>query len=105
MRLLCIAGGPLPYLHVRLNFLKLAAEENRLLVVSEKNKTVLQKKITQDGFVRLDLGFTDDIKGRVTPYEYTITFLSTTKVPQSKIVLYFEEDGTYFVNGEKHGKI
>ena len=55
--------------------------------------------------LKLDLGFTDDIKDRVGAYEYTVFFLNEDKDQVSKIVIYFEKDGTYLVNGETRGKI
>jgi len=51
------------------------------------------------------MGYTDDIKGRVTEHEYTVYFLSKDKKPVSRIVIYFQEDGTFLVNGEKRGRV
>jgi hypothetical protein len=100
------ASGLLPYLYLNLKVLKLAPDEIRVKVVENKTKNVLNhKKFDITTVLKLDLGFTDDIKDRVGAYEYVIYFLNEEKDPVSKIVIYFETDGTYLVNGEKRGKI
>jgi hypothetical protein len=54
--------------------------------------------------VQLEVGFTDDVKDRVTPHHYFLTLVSPKKTETSKIEILIEEDGTFFVNGEKRGK-
>jgi hypothetical protein len=55
--------------------------------------------------IKLDMGFTDDIKDQVAANQYIILFLSKDKTPLSKIEILFQRDGTYLVNGEKRGKV
>lgn len=98
-------SGPLPYLFLNLRVLKQAPEEVRLRIVENGTKTVLNKKLDINTVLKLDLGFTDDIKDRVGAYEHTIYFLTKDKEPFSKIVIFFEEDGTYLVNGQVRGKL
>ena len=99
-------SGLLPYLYINLKVLKLAPNELRLKVIENNSKNVLNhKKFETTTVVKLDLGFTDDIKDRVGAYEYIVYFLNEEKDPVTKIVIYFEKDGTYIVNGEKRGKI
>ncbi|HET9486931.1 MAG TPA: hypothetical protein VFO54_05835, partial [Chryseosolibacter sp.] len=62
------------------------------------------KKIDLNSILVMDLGFTDDMKDRVTPHEYTLTFVSEEKVPLEVILIKVDEDGSFFVNGEKRGK-
>lgn len=100
------AGGMLaPYLHINLKVLKSIPEEMRIKVTKNSNEIVLSRKFDPNLIVKLDLGFTDDIKDRVSAYQYIITFLSKDKNPLSKIEIFFEKDGTYLVNGEKRGRI
>ncbi|MEJ7645575.1 MAG: hypothetical protein WKF87_13355 [Chryseolinea sp.] len=99
------ASGPLPYLYLNLRVLKQYPEEIRMRVVKNGEKIVLNKKFDLSTVVKLDLGFTDDIKDRVSAYEYTILFLKENKQPVSKVVVYFHEDGTYLVNGQVRGKL
>ena len=98
-------GGPLPYLFLNLRVLKAAPEEVRIRVVENGVKIVLNKKYDMNTILRLDMGYTDDIKDRVSAYEYTVYYLTADKKPLSKVVVMFEEDGAYFVNGELRGKL
>ena len=104
-RTLSNSGMPAPYLYLNLRILKPVTEEVRVKVMQSPNQTLLNKKLDPTVVVRLDMGFTDDIKDRVTPYHYFINFLSKDKAPLSKIEIFFEKDGTYLVNGEKRGKL
>ena len=97
--------GVLPYLHLNLRVLTLQANEMRVKVIENGNRNVLNKKFDPSTVLKLDCGFTDDIKDRVGPYEYTVVFLNEDKDPVSRIVIYFEKDGTYLVNGQNRGKI
>jgi len=99
------SSGPLPYLNMSVRAIKLAPEEVRVKVQQNGKNVALNKKIDTTTILKLDLGFTDDIKDRVSPYEYTLFFLNQDKEPLSKVIIYFEEDGTYLVNGQKRGKL
>lgn len=98
-------SGLLPYLYINLKVLTQQPNEIRVKVIENGSKNVLSKKIDTSTILKLDLGFTDDIKDRVGPYEYTVVFLNEDKDPVSRIVIYFEKDGTYLVNGQNRGKI
>ena len=98
-------SGPLPYLFLNLKVLKQSPEEVRIRVLENGARTVLNKKFDMNTVLKLDMGFTDDIKDRVSAYEYTVYYLTDDKDPVSKVVIYFEEDGTYLVNGQKRGKL
>lgn len=99
------ASGPLPYLNLDVRVLKPVPEEVRIKVIENGSKTVFNKKFDMTAVLKLDMGYTDDIKGRVTAYDYTVYYLNADKKPMSKIVIHFEEDGTYLVNGEVRGKL
>lgn len=98
-------SGLLPYLYINVKVLTQQPNEVRVKVIENGNKTVLSKKFDAATVLKLDLGFTDDIKDRVGAYEYTVIFLNEDKDPVSRIVVYFEKDGTYMVNGQNRGKI
>ena len=97
--------GVLPYLHLNLRVLTQQSNEMRVRVIENGNRNVLNKKFDASTVLKLDCGFTDDIKDRVGAYEYTVVFLNEDKDPVSRIVIYFEKDGTYLVNGQNRGKI
>jgi hypothetical protein len=99
-------SGLLPYLYLNLRVTKQSPSEVRVKIIENSTKNILNhKKFNMSTVLKLDLGFTDDIKDRVGAYEYTVYFLDEEKDPVSKIVIYFEQDGTYLVNGETRGKI
>ena len=97
--------GPLPYLFINLKILEQQSNEIRVKIIENGTKNVLSKKFDATTILKLDLGFTDDIKDRVGAYEYAVIFLDGDKEPVSRIVIYFEKDGTYLVNGQNRGKI
>lgn len=99
------SGMPAPYLYLNLKVLKPSIDEVRVKVIQNPNETLLSRKFDPSIVVKLDLGFTDDIKDRVSAHQYLITFLSKEKVPLSRIEIFFEKDGTYLVNGEKRGRL
>jgi hypothetical protein len=94
----------LPYLILNVKMLKLSEEEVRIRVVNNMDSRVINKKISQDMVLPLDIGFTTDVKDRVSAHEYILTFLSPKRSELSKVVIFVEEDGTFLVNGEKRGK-
>jgi hypothetical protein len=99
------AVTPLPYLNLYINIFQKSDHEVRFKVVNNRGTTVLSRKIDKEKEFHLELGFTDDIKDRVTPYEYTGYLLSDDKKEISRIVIHFTKDGDYMVNGVKRGKI
>lgn len=94
----------LPYLVLKLKLLKLSEEEVRIKGVDNMGDVRITKKAELDRMYKLDLGFTDDMKDKVTANEYTILFMSLERKEHSRIHLFVGEDGTFLVNGEKRGK-
>ena len=97
-------GGPLPYLIINFKTLKLAGEEARVRCVNNLGSLVVTKKAEVGSSFKIDLGYTDDIKDRVTAHEYNIFFLSSKKKELSRVHLFIYEDGTFLVNDEIRGK-
>jgi hypothetical protein len=98
--------GPLPYLVLDLRIIKINQGEDRIRVYGNKESPVVTKKLKEDVVLKLDLGFTDDMKDRVSAHEYTVLLLrDANKEPVSKIIIHVAEDGTFLVNGEKRGKL
>ena len=98
------SGSLLPYLNLKITFLKLNPEEVRYRVENNLERRVVEKKIQKTPIIILDAGFTDDIKANLRPSEYVITLASSQKADQSKILIQIEKDGSFLVNGEKRGK-
>ena len=104
-RTLPTSGMKAPYLYVNLLVVKPVAEETRVKVVDNNGKVLLSRKFDPSILIKLDLGFTDDLKDRASAHHFIITFLSKDKVPTSRVEIFFEKDGTYLVNGEKRGRV
>ncbi len=97
--------APLPYLKLFVKIKRVEQGEVKLKVVRDDKSVLFSKKVVQDMEFKLELGFTDDIKDRVSGYKHVIQFLSAKKEVLSRIVIEFDKDGNYFVNGEKRGKV
>ncbi len=98
------SASPLPYIVLNLKVLKASNQEVRLKVYQHKKQFLSKKGIQNGSEVKIELGFTDDVKDRVSPHEYTFFFLDGKKSETSKIEIFVGEDGTFLVNGEKRGK-
>lgn len=99
------ATGPLPYLKTEIVMARMAEGEERARIVSSTNITVFNKKISEGDILKIDWGFTEDVKDRIVAHQYTVTFMDGDKKPLSKILLTIEEDGTLIVNNTKRGKL
>ncbi len=97
-------GNPLPYLIIHVSFLQLSDKEVKVRCIDNTNKNRLSRKAELNRKYTIDLGFTDDIKDRVTPHEYTFFLISDDKEETSRIVLLIEPDGSFMVNGSRRGK-
>ena len=96
--------GLRPYLVLNLKLIKLSDQEVKVRAVNNLGRTIINKKITTEEVLKIVMGFTDDVKARVSPYEIAIIFSSKEKKEISRIHLLIQEDGTFLVNGEKRGK-
>ena len=97
--------SPLPYLKLLVIVKQVQPEEIKMKVIKDDKNSIMSKKTEQGMEIKLDVGFTDDVKARVSGYKHVIQFLSAEKSVLSKIVIEFDKDGNYFVNGEKRGKV
>lgn len=97
-------AGLLPYLNLKLKFLKLSSQEVRFKVISNRKETLVNRKAKEGEEVFIPWGFTDDIKDGEIANEMTVVLLSPRKQEVSRILLSIHEDGTFLINGEKRGK-
>lgn len=96
--------APLPYVTVNIHLQKLPANERRVKVYTNGGKLVLSKKVTEGQVLPLELGFTDDMKDRVSPHEYTAIFYNAEKDAVNRVVIFIDKTGDYLVNNEKRGR-
>ena len=99
-----VSTAPLPFLTLNIRMLKLSQDEVKMRVTNNLTPRVALRKVEEGTVVPLQIGFTDDVKDRVTAHAYTLTLLSSKKSETSKIEILIEEDCTFLVNGEKRGK-
>lgn len=96
---------PLPFLKFFVKIKHLEKQEVKVKVIRDDKNTLFSKKAEDNMEFKLEAGFTDDIKDRIAGYKYVIQFLSPKKQVLSKIIIEFDKEGNYFVNGEKRGKV
>jgi hypothetical protein len=97
-------SGPLPYLKMDIKIVRLNNEETRLRMINSQGHLMYNRKATVGTVLKLNLGFTDDIKDRIMPHAFDIFFLTDQKKKVSRIHLIILEDGTFLVNDEVRGK-
>ena len=94
----------LPYVGINFNVVKLTPEETRVRVIDNKGKIPFNKKVKEGDVIFINLGFTDDMKDRVSAHEYIVYFMSDDRKLVKRVVIAVSEDGTFTVNDEKRGK-
>ena len=102
---LTTSTGVLPYLVLNLKILKLDTLETKIKVNSNLTVNIISKKVSEGDTFPLDMGFMEDVKDKVTAHLYTISFLTAKKEAVSRIVIVIDEDGNFFVNNERRGKL
>lgn len=100
-----IDTSPLPHLKATLKVLKPDSLAVKFIVVRDHTLTVARRKIDPDSPFTVFSTFVDDIRDQIEGYHHTIYFLDKKGVRLSKIVIEFDEEGFYFVNGKRKGKI
>ena len=97
---------PKPYLVLKVKINTLKTNEDRLKIYRDLGDHVMTKKKLEDGEeFDLDVGFVDDVKDGVKGYSFTINFYDAKKNRVSRIVINFDSQGNYRVNGETRGRI
>jgi hypothetical protein len=97
-------SGMLPYLVLNVKFLKLSDQEVKAKITDSRNKLIFNKKVSLADVLKLDIGYTDDVKDRVTSHKFNIVLISPDRKDVSRIYILIEEDGTFLVNDEVRGK-
>lgn len=95
--------GTLPFATVTIKLLKLSNEEEKAKIITNEGHRIYSRKASLDTDIVVEMGFTDDLKDHVSVYEYDIIFFSK-KGEASRINLYVDKEGSFFINGNKRGK-
>jgi hypothetical protein len=98
------AIGSMPYLRIELKVLTLAENEVRVRVINSEGKLAYNRKTAPDMVIKLDWGYTEDIKDKLIAHEFTVYFIDEKKNSSSRVLLTILDDGTFLVNEEKKGK-
>lgn len=97
--------SPLPHLKTTLEVLKKDSLEVKIRIVRDNTVNVAKRKIEPGIKVTVFSAFVDDIKDQIQGYQHTIYFLDKDGNRLNKIIIEFDDDGFYAVNGKKRGKI
>lgn len=95
----------LPHLTLYLTITETNQGEVRMKILRDGATYVNNRKIELGKEFKLEVGFTDDAKDKVSGYNHTIYFLDAAKKQVNKIVIAIEENGDYQINGEKRGRL
>jgi len=94
-----------PYVILSVSIDKINDNETRLKVFQADKKLVLSKKLKKDVEFKLDAGYTDDLVDQFPSHHHLILFYDDKRNEVSRIVINFDTDGNYTVNGKPRGKI
>jgi hypothetical protein len=97
------SGSLLPFLILNIKVIKLNGA-TRVKISNNLERSGITKKIKSEEAIPIQIGFTDDVKDKVTANEYVLTFLDADRKEIDRIVMLIDGEGFFFVNGEKRGK-
>lgn len=95
--------GTLPFATVTIKPLVLSKEEEKAKIITNLGHRIYSRKASTDTDIVIEMGFTDDLKDHISVYEFDIIFFSG-KRDVSRINLFVDKEGTFFINGNKRGK-
>ena len=98
-------AGSLPYVSLFVNIKEVNQGEVRMKIYQDGKSTSVNRKVELDKEFKIEIGYSDDAKDKISGYEYIINFLSIDKMEINKIVITIESNGDYLVNGQKRGRI
>ncbi|HMP99423.1 MAG TPA: hypothetical protein PKC24_06545 [Cyclobacteriaceae bacterium] len=99
-----LGSSPLPYLILNVHVKTLQPNEKSVRVTDNTRRNISNKKLKGSITLKLDMGFTSDVKDGISPYMFYITFMDDNKDNVSLILISVEQDGTFLVNKEVRGR-
>ena len=94
----------LPYIKLHFSFLKFEPTDKRIKVYRQ-GMVFTSKKIKGPLKLSLDMGYSVDMKERVTPSEYTIFIFDDEGEKRARIEIRVEENGELLINDKMSGMI
>lgn len=95
----------LPYLILYVSVTENNQGEQRLRILRDGRVSMNNRKIELGKELKLEIGFTDDAKDKISGFEHILYFLSADKKEINRIVITIADNGDYFVNGQKRGRV
>ncbi len=95
----------LPYLVLYVTINEVKNGEARIRTYRDGKVFGNLKKIEVGKEIKLEIGYTDDAKDKISGFEHILYLVNDDKKQVSKIVIRIEENGDYIVNGEKRGRV
>ncbi len=99
------SADQLPYLILFVTVKHVNLDETHMRVLRDGKKFVNSRKIELDKEFKIDVGYTDDAKDKISGYEHVILFMTSDKKIVNRIVVSIDENGDYFVNSQKRGRL
>ncbi|MBX2945384.1 MAG: hypothetical protein KF725_06090 [Cyclobacteriaceae bacterium] len=99
------SNDQLPFLTLFVTINEVKLGETRMRILRDGRIMMNNKKIELGKEFKLEVGFTDDAKDRVSGYEHIIYFVTSDKKDVNRIVISIDPNGDYFVNGQKRGRL
>ena len=98
-------AGLLPHLTVNVHMLSLSSEDDKVRITGNLGNNASSYKLKENKQIVIVMGFTEDMKEKLTSHQYTLTFLAKKRKKLNKITLEVLEDGTFLVNGVENGRL
>jgi hypothetical protein len=98
-------SSQLPHLTLYITIKETNHGEVRMKIMRDGRVHTNNKKIELGKEFKLEVGYTDDAKDKVSGYNHTLLFLDASKKEVNKIVIAIEENGDYRINGEMRGRL
>jgi len=95
----------LPYLVVRIHIKGLLPEDHKVRITNNQGNISSSLKTSTEKPIVIDMGFTEDMKEKITPNKYLLTFLGKKRKRLNKITLEVQSDGTFLINDIENGKL
>ena len=94
----------LPFASMTIKPLKLSADEDRVKVSDNLGNRLYNRKATLEDLIEFEMGFTDDLKDHISPFQFEVIFYTKRK-EASRLFIYFDKDGNLIINEEIRDKI
>ena len=93
----------LPYASLVIKPVKLSSDEERVRVVDNLDNRLYNRKATLEDLIEFEMGFIDDLKDHISPYQFEVIFF-TKRTEVTRIVVYSDKDGNLIINDEIRDK-